>query len=375
MDSVKRKRVLVYRIGSMGDTIIALPGFHKAVEAFPDAELILLANRPPSSKAAAAQTVLGEGYFFHQVINYPSFTRNPLVLLRLIRQLRVLKIDAMVNLTTTRIRKTIRSTKLGVLRDKLFFRAAGIKQFYGFPETTEDLVLTYDNETGKQEWEALRIARRLESLGPIDLTLDKYWDLHYTQQERVIAADVLKTLDPNRPVFAACAGTKRQPNDWEEYNWLALFKALKDDLPGWQLIMLGAEDERERAQKLLDCWNGDGVNLCGKTSPRVSGAALKHAKLFIGHDSGPMHLSAAGGTPCVAIYSARNLPGQWFPRGDFNKLIYHRVECAGCLLEECIAQQKKCILSITVDEVRKAIAEVIVEQKIDNLGFSAKTEI
>ncbi|WP_170113546.1 glycosyltransferase family 9 protein [Mucilaginibacter yixingensis] len=372
---MKRKRVLVYRIGSMGDTIIALPGFHKAVEAFPDAELILLANRPPSSKAAAAQTVLGEGYFFHQVINYPSFTRNPLVLLRLIRQLRVLKIDAMVNLTTTRIRKTIRSTKLGVLRDKLFFRAAGIKQFYGFPETTEDLVLTYDNETGKQEWEALRIARRLESLGPIDLTLDKYWDLHYTQQERVIAADVLKTLDPNRPVFAACAGTKRQPNDWEEYNWLALFKALKDDLPGWQLIMLGAEDERERAQKLLDCWNGDGVNLCGKTSPRVSGAALKHAKLFIGHDSGPMHLSAAGGTPCVAIYSARNLPGQWFPRGDFNKLIYHRVECAGCLLEECIAQQKKCILSITVDEVRKAIAEVIVEQKIDNLGFSAKTEI
>lgn len=362
MTSLKRKRVLVYRIGSMGDTVIALPGFHKAVEAFPDAELILLANRPPNSKAAAAQAVLGEGYFFHQVVNYPSFTRSPLVLLRLIRQLRALKIDALVNLTTTRIHKTVRLTKLGVLRDKLFFRAAGIKQFYGFPEVIDDFLKTYDPETGRLEWEARRIARRLERLGHIDLSLDKYWDLRYTEQEQQIAAEAIHQLDADRPVFAACAGTKRQPNDWEEHNWLALFKALKNDLPGWQLIMLGADDEAERAQKLLNIWGGDGVNLCGKTSPRVSGAVLKRAKLFIGHDSGPMHLSAAGGTPCVAIYSARNLPGQWFPRGDFNKLIYHRVECAGCLLEECIEQQKKCILSITVDEVRAAVAEIINKQ-------------
>jgi ADP-heptose:LPS heptosyltransferase len=68
-----------------------------------------------------------------------------------------------------------------------------------------------------------------------------------------------------------------------------------------------------------------------------------------------MHLAAAVGTPCVAIFAARNIPRQWFPYGPAHRILYHRVECAGCGLETCIEQQKKCILSITPDEVLTAI--------------------
>ena len=74
---------------------------------------------------------------------------------------------------------------------------------------------------------------------------------------------------------------------------------------------------------------------------------------------GPMHLSAAVGTPCVAIYSARNFLRQWTPRGDFNKILYHKTDCAGCGLELCIEQKKKCILSITVDEVQNSALQLL----------------
>ena len=93
------------------------------------------------------------------------------------------------------------------------------------------------------------------------------------------------------------------------------------------------------------------MNLCGALTPRESAAAIARARLFVGHDSGPMHLAAAVGTPVVAIFAARNIPRQWFPYGKQHQVVYHRVECWGCGLETCIEQQKKCLMSIRVDEV------------------------
>ena len=67
-----------------------------------------------------------------------------------------------------------------------------------------------------------------------------------------------------------------------------------------------------------------------------------------------------GGAPamptlCRGGQRARNLPVQWFPRGDRNRVIYHPTDCAGCQLEVCVAQKKKCLTSITVSEVEQHI--------------------
>ena len=241
----------------------------------------------------------------------------------------------------------------------MFFMAAGIRKFVGFPSIRQDFELSIDPQTGDLEWEAKRLARRLHALGPIELDADSYWDMCFTESELEEARSALQSLDMAKPLIAVCAGTKMQSKDWEESNWLLLLNKLSQLLPGWQLVMIGAPDEAERADKCIELWGGKGINLCGKTSPRVSGAVLKQARIFIGHDSGPMHLAAAVGTPCVAIYSARAFPRQWFPRGNFNTIIYHKPDCAGCNLETCIEQRKRCILSITVDEVKTAVMQIL----------------
>ena len=71
-------------------------------------------------------------------------------------------------------------------------------------------------------------------------------------------------------------------------------------------------------------WEGPVLNLCGRISPRESAAVVHHARLFLGADSGPMHLAAAGGVPCVIPFAALDLPGRWFPVGKFHKPIYHQ---------------------------------------------------
>ena len=51
------------------------------------------------------------------------------------------------------------------------------------------------------------------------------------------------------------------------------------------------------------------MNLCGRLSIRETAAVMKHADVYLGHDSGPMHLAAAAGVPCVGIYTAREHAG------------------------------------------------------------------
>lgn len=350
--NARADRILIYRLGSLGDTIVALPCFHKVKEVYPKSEIILLTNKPVMSKAAPLEAVLGSGYFFDRVLAYPVGTRNLFVLFSLLRQIRSYKINTLVNLTAARSKKA-------ALRDKWFFRAAGIKTLIGFPVEDKDFEIAIDPLTGDYEWEADRLIRRIKVLGDIQLDEDSYWDLRLTASEINDANEELNEFLPGKPIIAICVGTKMQSKDWGENNWIDLVKGLNVILPDGQLVIVGAPEEADRAGKCLEVWNYSGINLCGKTSPRVSAAVLRRADIFIGHDSGPMHLAACVGTPCVAIFSSRNLPRQWYPRGIFNKVIQHKTDCAGCKLEVCTIEKKKCILSITVDEVLNAVADVL----------------
>lgn len=351
-----KQRILIYRLGSLGDTIIVLPCFNKIRECFPDADITLLTNRPVLAKAAPLEAILGKEYFYDRVIDYPIGTRDLKILFNLLKQIRNLKIDTVINLTAARSKKS-------AVRDAWFFKLAGIKKLIGFPSADEDFKVCIDPTTGKYEWEAKRIARRLNVLGAIPLEDDQYWNMRLSPKEVNAADEILKTSMCSTPFLAIGIGTKVQSNDWEEQNWIGLVEKLKQKVPGWRLIIVGAEDEAERANRCIAAWGDNAVNLCGKTSPRVSAAILKQAEIFIGHDSGPTHLAACVGTPCVAIFGARNLPGRWYPRGNQNKIIYHETDCAGCGLEICNEQQKKCILSISIDEVQNAVIELLNNKK------------
>ena len=113
------------------------------------------------------------------------------------------------------------------------------------------------------------------------------------------------------------------------------------------MIFIGVQDEFERSQELLSFWKGPVLNLCGKLSVRQSAAVLSFATLFIGHDSGPMHLAAAVNIPCVAIFSRHAQPGCSFPFGE-HKIIY---------------PAEKSIVTITVNEVLQAIFSIFPTDK------------
>jgi ADP-heptose:LPS heptosyltransferase len=343
--------ILVYRLGSLGDTVIALPSLHRVRRSFPKATLVMLTNKPVSGKAAALEAILGDGYFSHHSLCYPSGTRNPLHFISLLFTIRRLRITTMVYLAAARSRKD-------VWRDRIFFRLCGVRRIIGLPQEESDFMVRIQTDTGLYENEASRLARRVRDLGPVDLDDRSAWDLHLEESERQKADELIKPLE-GHPFLAVSLGTKMQAKDWGASNWSELLKQLTQALPGWGLLLVGSSDEAERSASCAAFWRGRVVNLCGKASPRISAAAMDHATLFVGHDSGPMHLASAVGVPCVAIFSARNLPGHWYPYGARHKIIYHQTTCYGCNLSECVVERKRCILGIATGEVMGVVMEIL----------------
>jgi ADP-heptose:LPS heptosyltransferase len=252
------------------------------------------------------------------------------------------------------------------VRDYLFFRSCGIRRVIGVPFTAWTLRCgpiagsdLYTSETARQ-LEALR------GLGEIDLDDPSAWDLALAGEETAEAERLLAQHQIKHPFLAASVGTKMQAKDWELGNWQKLMRRMGERHPHLPLVMLGVGEEAAYSERILSEWRGPKANLCGQASPRVSAALLRRAALMVCHDSGPMHLAATVGTPCVAIFSARNPPGEWYPRGGNHTILYHRTPCWGCGLTVCIDQQKACILSITVDEVADAV-----ERRLTLAGLSA----
>jgi heptosyltransferase-3 len=354
-NKLRPSRILIFLLGSLGDTVVALPALRLVARKFPGAERRILTDSNSNQKVTSMAALLQGTNIAHGYFQFPFRTgqsRRLKDFIFLAREIRAWKPELLVYLHEPRGRGI-------ALRDAALFRLLGIRRTIGVPLSRSQQQLLHDERTGTFERRSEYLARSLAPLGDAMLSDPTSWSLSLSDSETAHGHAVLEPLSECRGILAISIGTKIDVNDWGDANWSALLADLGGKFRGWGLIALGAPVERDRSAKLLSCWAGKSVNLCGSVTARESAAVLKAAQVFIGHDSGPMHLAAAVGTKCAAIFSARNLPGIWFPHGEDNRVFYKKTECAGCGLRTCVEFNKKCIAMVSVDEVSAAVQSMV----------------
>jgi ADP-heptose:LPS heptosyltransferase len=308
-----KETILIFRIGSLGDTVVALPCFHRIARSFPNARRILVTDTPASAKAAPAESVVGGTGLIDDVIYFPPPPR---------RWRDFARLRAEIRRTGARTLVYVADRPLGsVLRDVLFFRAAGLRQIIGSPLARDLRRLRVDRMTGDTEREAERLVRCLAPLGPVDLDDPGAWDLRLQASELRTADTALAALR-DRDFIAANLGGKVGIKDWGNDNWATLINLVAASQPEMGLVFVGSADEAERSAAVASHWPGPMLNLCGQLSPRESAAVMQRAALFVGHDSGPLHLAAAAGTACVGIYGDHNMPKWWHPMGKRHRILH-----------------------------------------------------
>ena len=304
--------VLIFRIGSLGDTVVALPCFHLIAQSFRDARRVLITDRPVSQKVSSVESVLGKSGLIDDVIYFPAPPRKFADFLALCRQIRATGATTLVYVADRRFAVTA--------RDVLFFHACGIRRIIGAP-LSRDLRQLRRDASGDAEREAERLARCLAPLGHIDLNDPAMWDLRLQPSELRAGEMALAPLR-GRKFIAVSLGGRQEGKDWGNENWTALFQLLGARYPDLALVFFGSADEADRATILAAWWPAAALNLCGRLSPRESAAAMAQAILYLGHDCGPMHIAAAVGVACVAMFGSVNMPKWWHPVGAQHRILH-----------------------------------------------------
>ncbi len=343
-DRQKIRRVLIYRLGSLGDTMVVLPSLHLVAQLFPNAERRMLSNQPVHGKAAPASAILENSGLITGYMSYPVGTRNPLTLGKIALSIRAYRPDLLVYLTKPRGEAVL-------TRDRRFFSTAcGVPRIAGLPTGELGSNLPPSMPGGLWESEAARLARSLATLGPLDVNDLNNWDLRLTPDEESVAKQAIGPL-MGRPLLACGPGTKMQAKDWGALAWTELLDQLASAYPEYGLILVGAKDDFAVSEQVSKAWGGRSLNLCGVLAPRITAAVLARASLFLGPDSGPMHFAAAAGVPCAIAFASRSQPGIWFPVGSGHQVVYHRQSCSNCDLELCVTNEKRCLTSISPKEM------------------------
>ena len=336
--------ILIFRVASLGDHVLSLPVLHLIARRFPHQQRILITNAPHHPKAPTATSIFQGSNLVHQIIELPhNLSRKPAQVFRLFRKIRQSSAKALIYCSPP-----CASGKTSWFRNVLFFYLSGIRHFFGVPWHRQGEYLTLP--TGMMESEASRLARSLVSLGDAALEQSSSWDLQLTEAESEEARETLLPWQ-GTPFFAISISSSIQAKDWPVDRWRELMPLLRKAFPSHGFIAVGALKDRDSSQAVLSAWEGVSLNLCGLVSPRQTAALLSHCLIFFGVDSGPMHLAASRDIPCVIVFAARTLPGIWFPRGKNNQILYKQTDCANCGLQVCLKENRRCILSITPEEM------------------------
>jgi heptosyltransferase-3 len=312
-DRIRAEPIIIFRIGSLGDTVVALPCFHQIARSFPNSRRILVTNIAASQKAPPTEAILADSGLVDGVIHLPASPRTLRGLLKLRQEIRATKAKTLVYVADRNVVST--------LRDLAFFRWCGIRRVIGAPVAGDLRRPRVDRATGCVEFEAARLARCLAPLGQIDLDNPAVWDLRLRPDE-IVAAEMSLMPVNERNFVAVNIGGKVARKDWGDDNWTTLFRLMAVRYADLALVFFGSADEFDRSRGLAVAWPNLRLNLCGRLAPRESAAAMRNALFFVGHDSGPLHLAAAAGVPCVGIFGNLNEPKWWHPIGKRHRIIH-----------------------------------------------------
>jgi lipopolysaccharide heptosyltransferase I len=141
---------------------------------------------------------------------------------------------------------------------------------------------------------------------------------------------------------------------------LSKFMTLVDTLAhasDYKIILLGDAGDKERIKPFQDRLSQGIVNALGKLSLRQLMALTACCRLFVGSDTGPLHLAAALGLPVIALCGPDD-PKWTGPYGPGNRVHYKRFPCSPCNKSPVCEGRYDCMEAIEVEEVLASFQSV-----------------
>ncbi|MBC7890572.1 MAG: glycosyltransferase family 9 protein, partial [Sphingobacteriaceae bacterium] len=310
------RRVLVVRVGTLGDGICALPALQTIRDNFPQAHLTLL-TRTGGPGLVSLGEVLAPG-----VVDAVLMSENR-SFWQVLNTVRVGRYDLVIELSQSHAR--LRDLFLHLVWAKL----AGIPGGYGWQITATRLFRRFQAQHRIFTDERTRLLTMLSENGLY--VAEMRFPVHVTPADEGRVEHLLGKhgcADPRRNV-ALVVGAKRATNRWP----LAYFDALSQALAEreFHVLLVGGPGDAPLAAQLRQ--HDRLHDFTGDRTVGESAALLAQCLVCVANDTGPMHLAYAVGTPVVARLSAPDYPRRWFAPPRPAVFGTQHVTCAGLRAE------------------------------------------
>ena len=142
---------------------------------------------------------------------------------------------------------------------------------------------------------------------------------------------------------------------WSYKSWpMQRFQALANYLSRSLLLdvaFICKSDESPSLDSLRKAFAGNrSIHFVATTDLTFIYSILMHAALFVGNDSGPLHIASMAGVPCVGLFGPAP-PELTAPKHSQVMSHFHRLDCCPCELVHCVRPDKPCMELISTDEV------------------------
>ncbi len=343
------RRILIRANNWIGDVVMISPAVRAIREHYRDARVAILAKR------WVIETLRGNP-FYDDLIEYDDegAHRGPAGLLRLAARLRREAFD------------------LALLFQKAFeaaviARLAGIPLRVGYSADRRSPLLTHALPQPPPHTHHvdvfLGIARALGCA-----VCDPIPFFHVDADSRARAAQWLGNAGArgDRPIAAIHPGASKEPRAWHAGRFAELGRRLADRIGARVLVLAGPPDRI--AEATIRRRIPDACLLPAAPEPTIQFMAglIERCDLFIGNDSGPMHIAAALDVPTIALFGPGS-PGRTAPRAPSGRVVplgrdYPCAPCRQDFFRECSpapSGKPFCLEEITVEEVERAAADLL----------------
>ncbi len=284
MERTRAARILVIKLGALGDFVLAMGPFKAIRTHHPDARVTLLTTAPYAGLGRAC------GYFDEvRVDSRPKF-RQVSAWLSLARGLRRGRFDRVYDLQTSD-------------RTAAYFRMFAGRR----PEWSGVVRGCSHPHANPRRNQMHTVERQAEQLAMAGIADTPPIDLSWAE------ADLGRFALSGRYALLVPGGAAHRPDKrWPSERYAALAAWLAGD--GVRPVLIGTAAEHAALDE-ISAGAGAALNLCAQTELPGIVVLARGAAVAVGNDTGPMHLIAAAGCPSVVLYSHASDPARTAPRG------------------------------------------------------------
>ena len=164
-------------------------------------------------------------------------------------------------------------------------------------------------------------SRALEKGDPKVVTFSRMMKADGTMEPEIFLDDEARAaaaglIGPDTaPILAMAPISTAADRSWPADRWAALVERLKAEprFDGWRFMLVGGPGDHEAAAPALAAAGARGIDAVGKGDILASAAAIARATLFVGNDSGLMHVAAATRTPTLGLFG----PSEWWHKAPW----------------------------------------------------------